>query len=98
MQNKSDVYTINDTAPPSYTEATSSDSRDYLHQVQNPQYAQRYPHMIVSPSPSAPYLYPPNCYVNTTLVQSSYPEQQIQSMNVPHDRTLIVETNEDNGK
>lgn len=102
MENKLNVYTINDSAPPSYAEATrlsASRTQDYLHQAQNPQFEQRYPHSIVCPSPSAsfPYSYP-NCYVNRTPVQLIYPEQQNQSVNVSHERTLIVGPREDNSK
>jgi hypothetical protein len=95
-QYKASVYTINDAAPPSYSEATGSEipiSRPY-----NAEFDQRYPH-VVDPSSSAPYPYPnpPNYYVNSnrTIVQSTYPqygsaEQQNRPMVVPYNNRSVT--------
>lgn len=93
IQNKPNIYTINNAAPPSYAEATGpSASTPY-----NSQFDQRYPHVIVSPSPSAPlpHPYPPNCYQDTTPVQSAYPqyesvERQSQPTAIIYSRPLIT--------
>ncbi|XP_011063004.1 PREDICTED: uncharacterized protein LOC105151154 [Acromyrmex echinatior] len=95
MQNKSNIYTIND-APPSYAEATGALASD----TQNPQLDQRYPHTTIHPVPSEPFPYPysPN-YQNLDRipVQSSYQyestEHQNQSTEVTYNRTIITRTN-----
>lgn len=91
IQNKSTVYTINNAAPPSYAEATEHTASS----TYNPESEQRYPHIMVYPSPSAPFPYPSNCYVNNTPVQSAYPEyesteRQNQPISVPYNGTLIT--------
>ncbi|XP_012056347.1 PREDICTED: uncharacterized protein LOC105619438 [Atta cephalotes] len=94
MQNKSNIYTINNAAPPSYAEATGTSALE----THNPQFDQRYPHMVVySPSMSFPYSYSPNCYLDRTPVQSAHPqydlpEWQRQSTSTNYNRTLITKT------
>ncbi|KYN21526.1 hypothetical protein ALC57_06140 [Trachymyrmex cornetzi] len=96
MQNKSNIYTIND-PPPSYAEATGALAPD----TQNPQLDQRYPHTTIYPSPPEPFPYPysPN-YQNLDRmpVQSSYQyestEHQNQSTEVTYNRTVITRTRE----
>ncbi|XP_011872359.1 PREDICTED: uncharacterized protein LOC105564535 [Vollenhovia emeryi] len=93
VHNKPNVYTINNIAPPSYTEATGvPTSRTY-----NPEIDNNYPHVSVYPSsPSAPlpYPHPSNYYLNNTPAQSVYPEfgpTEQQSTGV-----LIIGTREEN--
>ncbi|XP_012526721.1 uncharacterized protein LOC105831265 [Monomorium pharaonis] len=99
VQNKPNIYTINNAAPPSYDEATgSSTSTPY-----NPQFDQRYPPVVVGLSSSGaftPNTYPPNYYQGRTPIQSSYPqyesaEQQNQPTTIIYSRPLITGTRED---
>lgn len=99
MQNKSNIYTINN-APPSYAEATGALASN----TQNPQLDQTYPHTTIYPSPSGPFSHPysPNYgYQNLDRVppvQSSYPqyestEHQSQPTEIIYNRTVITRTN-----
>ena len=94
MQNKSNIYTIND-APPSYAEATGALASD----TQNPRLDQRYPHTTIHPSPSEsfPYPYSPNYQNLDRMPVQSYQyestEHQNQSTEVTYNRTVITRTN-----
>ncbi|XP_011697942.1 PREDICTED: uncharacterized protein LOC105455933 [Wasmannia auropunctata] len=91
MQNRPNVYTIND-APPSYTEATGASNAQDTH---NPQFDQRHPHIVAYPSPSAPLPNPymSNYYLDRAPVQSAYPplaEWRSQPTSLTYNRTLIT--------
>lgn len=108
MQNKSNIYTIYNAAPPSYAEATGAPASE-THDLQ---FEQGYPHAVASSSPSAPfpYPYPPNCYPDSAPVQSAYSpvqpaypeyvsaEWQSQPTDVTYRRTFIRGTREDKSK
>ncbi|XP_011168441.1 uncharacterized protein LOC105201874 [Solenopsis invicta] len=64
VQNRPNIYTIND-APPSYAEATGSVPSPY-----NPHFE---PYVTVSQTPSAPFPNPSNYHRDTAPVQSAYP-------------------------
>jgi len=104
IQNKPNIYTINNAAPPpSYAEATGTGTS--ASGIHNPQFDQRYPHMVVHSSPSAPFPYPhpPNCYLDGTPVQSAYPEyesaeRQNQPTGVIYSSTLITGNKENECK
>jgi len=102
IHNKPNIYTINNAAPPSYAEATGTSASG----THNPQFDQRYPHMVVHSSPSAPFPYPhpPNCYLDRTPVQSAYPEYESEerqnqpTTGVIYSRTLITGNRENKCK
>lgn len=98
MQNKSNIYTINNAAPPSYAEATGASALE----THNPQFDQRYLHMVVC-SPSASFPHSPNCYLDKTPVQSAYPqydspEWQSQPTSTSCNKTLITRTKHEKRK
>jgi len=105
IQNKPNIYTISNVPPPSYAEATGiSEPRTYNN---NTEFDQRCPRVVVCPSPSTLFPYPPNYYPNNnTPAQSPSLEyqqnesaiRQNEATSISYNSRLIIEPKPNKGR